>query len=96
MTALAYALEGTRPAAPIRFAPVEPITFDADVLEAFCRLEGAAAEEAIGSVLMEIEERLILAHWQAARGEWGGLRRSADTLTALGNRIGRASCRERV
>lgn len=73
---------------PVPLTPNEPIAFDADMLEAFCRRQGAAAEEAIGAVLLEIEERLVLAAWQGDRGEYRGLRRSAGLLAELGARIG--------
>ncbi|UWQ22170.1 hypothetical protein [Jannaschia sp. W003] len=79
----------SRGAAPLLpLAPSEPVRFDAAVLARFCRREGANAETAIGDLLVQIEERLVLAAWQGGQGEWEGLGRSAGALERMGARIG--------
>lgn len=66
----------------------EDIAFDAHVLEALCDAHGTFAEEVIAGALFRIEERLLLASWQAENDEQSGLRRTCEELRRLGREIG--------
>ena len=76
------------PAIPVPLAVAEEIEFDPAVLEALCDAHGGFAEEVIAGALFRVEERLILATWQAENGEAGGLRRTCDELRDLARQIG--------
>lgn len=71
-----------------RLDPHETVSFDPAVLQALLDAHGSFAEEVIAGALFRIEERLVLATWQAENGEWGGLRRTADELARLAREVG--------
>ena len=77
-----------RPAPVVAIEPHEEVEFDPDILEALCEAHGHFAEEVIAGALFRIEERLLLASWQAENGEHGGLRRTGEELRRLGREIG--------
>ena len=76
----------TQAVAPLEFH--EEVEFDPIVLEALCDAHGSFAEEVIAGALFRVEERLLLASWQAENAEWGGLRRTTEELGRIGREIG--------
>ena len=82
------AQDKTGTASARRLEPHEEVQFDAVVLEALCDAHGHFAEELIAGALFRIEERLLLASWQAENDERGGLRRTTEELARLAREIG--------
>ena len=83
-----------RPGAPVPLKPAETLQFDPAVLESLCDAHGGFAEEVIAGALFRIEERVILAVWQADNGELSGLRRTCQSLETLAREVGMVTMRD--
>lgn len=73
-----------RPISP----PRETLDFDHDRLSALCAAHGPGAEAEIARILGRIETGLLATADLFAAGDAAGLRAEAETLIALGRRIG--------